>query len=149
MLADADKEGHTFWIASAYRSRERQQELIDEEAAALAEEGMSQEGALDEIYRETMPAGCSEHETGLALDILVSGHMVMDRSQEETAGNRWLRENCQEYGFVLRYPEDKSEVTGVNYEPWHFRYVGKRAARFLKAHGLTLEEFHQILANGL
>ncbi|HCT89935.1 MAG TPA: hypothetical protein DF613_00915 [Lachnospiraceae bacterium] len=145
MFADAADVGHTFWIASAYRSREKQQELIDEEADALMAEGMSREEALDEIYRETMPVGCSEHETGLALDILVSGNMEMDQSQEESVGNRWLRENCQDYGFVLRYPEDKSSVTGVDYEPWHFRYVGKRAARFLKNHGLTLEEFYQLL----
>lgn len=145
MFADAADVGHSFWIASAYRSREKQQELIDEEADALMAEGMSREEALEEIYRETMPAGCSEHETGLALDILVSGNMEMDQSQEESVGNRWLRENCQDYGFVLRYPEDKSSVTGVDYEPWHFRYVGKRAARFLKNHGLTLEEFYQLL----
>lgn len=145
MLADAGDVGHTFWIASAYRSREKQQALIDEEVEALTGEGMSREEALDEVYRETMPAGCSEHETGLALDILVSGNEEMDRSQEESLGNQWLRENCQDYGFVLRYPEDKSSVTGVDYEPWHFRYVGKRAARFLKNHGLTLEEFYQLL----
>lgn len=145
MLEEAADAGHTFWIASAYRSREKQQELIDEEVEMLVNEGLSRDSALDEVYRETMPAGCSEHETGLALDILVSGNEEMDRSQEETAGNQWLRENCQEYGFVLRYPEDKSAVTGVDYEPWHFRYVGKRAARFLKDHGLTLEEFYQIM----
>ncbi len=145
MFADAADAGHTYWIASAYRSRERQQELIEEEAAQLIREGMSREEALDEIYRETMPAGYSEHETGLALDILVSDNMEMDQSQEMSAGNQWLRENCHKYGFVLRYPEDKSEMTGVDYEPWHFRYVGKRAARFLQTHGLTLEEFYQIL----
>lgn len=145
MLADAEDAGYTFWIASAYRSREKQQELIDEEAEALTAEGMSREDALEAVYRETMPAGCSEHETGLALDILVSGNTEMNQSQEKSEGNRWLRDNCQEYGFVLRYPEDKSAVTGVDYEPWHFRYVGKRAACFLKDHGLTLEEFYQLL----
>lgn len=145
MFADAADAGHTYWIASAYRSRERQRELIEEEAAQLIREGMSREEALNEIYRETMPAGYSEHETGLALDILASDNMEMDQSQEMSAGNQWLRENCHKYGFVLRYPEDKSEMTGVDYEPWHFRYVGKRAARFLQTHGLTLEEFYQIL----
>lgn len=145
MLTDAEAQGYRFWIASAYRSRKKQQELIDEEAAVLEAEGMGRDRALEEIYRETMPAGCSEHETGLALDILVSENAAMDRSQEEAEGNRWLRNNCQEYGFVLRYPEDKSAVTGVDYEPWHFRYVGKRAACFLQAHDLTLEEFYQLL----
>ncbi len=145
MLEDAAEAGHTFWIASAYRSREKQQELIDEEVEMLVNEGLSRDSALEEVYRETMPAGCSEHETGLALDILASGNVEMDQSQGETEGNQWLRENCQDYGFVLRYPEDKSSVTGVDYEPWHFRYVGKRAARFLKNHGLTLEEFYQLI----
>lgn len=103
--------------------------------------GMSYRQAWRETCKETMPAGHSEHETGLALDILCSGNMKMDASQKKEPGNRWLRENCSRYGFILRYPEDKSEITGVSFEPWHFRYVGKQAAQYMQEQDITLEEF--------
>lgn len=141
MLADAAKEGYQYWIASAYRNRQKQQSLIDEDVRKLMNSGMSYESALAEVYKETMPAGCSEHETGLALDILCSGNTNMDSSQENEPGNKWLKENCYKYGFILRYPSDKSNITGVNYEPWHFRYVGKKAAALIMKNNLTLEEF--------
>lgn len=143
MLADAAEEGFQCWVASAYRSRQKQQDLIDEDVSKLMHSGMSYENALTEVYKETMPAGCSEHETGLALDILCSGNTRMDQSQENEPGNKWLKENCYKYGFILRYPSDKSGITGVNYEPWHFRYVGKKAATFIMKNNLTLEEFLQ------
>ena len=109
------------------------------------EKGMSYEQALKETYKETMPAGHSEHETGLALDILCSGNMARDRSQETEPGNLWLRENSWRYGFILRYPENKKSLTGINYEPWHFRSVGKKAAAYMHSHNLTLEEFWEEL----
>jgi D-alanyl-D-alanine carboxypeptidase len=141
MLADAGNAGYEYWIASAYRSRARQQELVDEDVEALMETGCSYEEALAETYRETMPAGHSEHETGLALDILCSGNTGMDVSQADEPGNKWLLAHCSEYGFILRYPADKEDVTGISYEPWHFRYVGKEAAAYIMEHGLTLEEY--------
>lgn len=144
MLADAEDAGYTYWIASAYRSKERQQELVDEDVSALMQQGMSREAALEEVYKETMPPGCSEHETGLALDILVTENTEMNQTQEDEPGNAWLRENCAAYGFILRYPKDKEDITGVHYEPWHFRYVGKRAAEFMEKYGLTLEEFYDL-----
>ncbi len=69
----------------------------------------------------------------------------MDVSQIDEPGNQWLRENCYKYGFILRYPENKSAVTGVNFEPWHFRYVGKEAAKYITKHHITLEEFYKKL----
>lgn len=141
MFSAASKEGYKYWIASAYRSRQKQQSLVDEDVRAFMNMGMSYEDALEEVYKETMPAGCSEHETGLALDILCTGNTQMDKSQEDEPGNKWLRENCHRYGFILRYPKDKEKITGVNYEPWHFRYVGKEAADFIKSNNMTLEEF--------
>jgi D-alanyl-D-alanine carboxypeptidase len=145
LLDTAREEGQALWIASAYRSRERQQELIDEDVWALEQKGEDYENALEETYRATMPAGHSEHETGLALDILCSGNTHMDESQADEPGNQWLMQHCQEYGFILRYPADKVDVTGIDYEPWHFRYVGKEAAQFITEHGLTLEEFMELL----
>ena len=143
MLAEAKEQGYSYWIASAYRSPEKQQRLVDEDVNAFISRGMSYEDALKEVYKETMPAGCSEHQTGLALDILCSGNTNMDVSQMEEPGNKWLRENCYKYGFILRYPEDKTQVTGVNFEPWHFRYVGKEAAQYIMKNHITLEEFYQ------
>jgi D-alanyl-D-alanine carboxypeptidase len=145
MLKAAQDAGYGYWIASAYRSRERQQELIDEDVAALMKKGYSYANALEETLMDTMPAGYSEHETGLALDILCSGNMNMDVSQADEKGNQWLVDHAAEYGFILRYPEDKVAVTEIEYEPWHFRYVGKEAAKYITENGLTLEEFWDIL----
>ena len=149
MLRAAGNEGYEYWIASAYRSRERQQELIDEDVTEYMQEGMTYEAALAKTLEETLPAGHSEHETGLSLDILCSGNTQMDLTQANEPGNRWLVEHCAEYGFILRYPKDKENVTGIAFEPWHFRYVGKEAAQFMSSRGLTLEEFFIILKNPL
>lgn len=147
MLADADKQGYSYWIASAYRSPSKQQSLIDEDVNAFMAKGMTYEAALEEVYKETMPAGCSEHQTGLALDILCAGNTNMDISQIEEPGNKWLRKNCYKYGFILRYPEDKCEITKINFEPWHFRYVGRQAAKYITKKHITLEEFYEKLGN--
>ncbi len=141
MLADAGEQGHHYWIASAYRSRQKQQQLVDEDVQNAMKKGLSHEEAQKDTYRETMPAGHSEHETGLALDILCAENNHMNTSQEKEAGNIWLRNNCHRYGFILRYPKGKESITGIHYEPWHFRYVGKEAAAYMKKHNLTLEEF--------
>lgn len=140
MLSSADKEGYTYWIASAYRSKEKQQKLVDEDVRKLMNQGMTYDDALKKTYEETMPAGYSEHETGLALDILCSNNTVMDQEQEYEPGNQWLRQNSYKYGFILRYPKDKVEVTKINYEPWHFRYVGRKMAKKMYEEKITLEE---------
>lgn len=145
LLAAAGEEGYQYWIASAYRSKERQQELVDEDVARYMAQGMSRQEALAKTYEQTMPAGKSEHETGLALDILCSENLNMDETQAEEPGNKWLVEHAHEYGFVLRYPAGKEKITGIFYEPWHFRYVGKEVAVFLRENELTLEEFWEIL----
>lgn len=145
MLRDAEKEGYHFWIASAWRSRKKQQRLVDEDVRKEMQKGASYEEALRLTYLETMPPGHSEHETGLALDILCSGNMKMDSSQEREPGNRWLRKNCHRYGFILRYPKDKKKITGINYEPWHLRYVGVEASKYMKERNMTLEEFWEVI----
>ena len=143
LLAAAGEEGHQYWIASAYRSRRRQQELVDEDVKRYMAQGMDYREAWAETYKQTMPAGCSEHETGLALDLLCSENVNMDITQAEEPGNRWLTEHAHEYGFILRYPKEKEGITDISYEPWHFRYVGKEAATFLYEQGWTLEELHE------
>ncbi len=147
MLTDAGGFGYQYWLASAWRSRERQQKLVDDDIQALLNKGMSYAEAEKEVYKETQPAGHSEHETGLAFDILCSNNPEMTLAQEQEPENQWLRENCWKYGFILRYPRDKEEFTEISYEPWHFRYVGKEAAKFMYRHNLCLEEFYQIAVN--
>lgn len=142
MLTDAGKEGYNYWIASGYRSAKKQQKLVDEDVRIGMNQGLSYEDALEKTYEETMPAGYSEHQTGLALDILASSNLNMDISQENTAENKWMKEHCYEYGFILRYPRYKENITKISYEPWHFRYVGKEAAEYIRKNNLTLEEFY-------
>ena len=89
--------------------------------------------------------GTSEHQTGLALDIVSAGYQLLDEAQEDTAEQKWLMEHCWEYGFILRFPEDKTEITGIGYEPWHYRYVGRETAEAIHKSGLCLEEYLQSL----
>ena len=85
--------------------------------------------------------GTSEHQLGLAVDLVSSEYTGLDERQEETGSYQWLVKHCAEYGFILRYPNDKTEITGIIYEPWHFRYVGVEAAREIMDQGICLEEY--------
>lgn len=85
--------------------------------------------------------GTSEHQLGLAVDIVSTKNQRLDRSQENTVEQRWLIQNSWKYGFVLRYPTNKNSITGVGYEPWHYRYVGKEHAKKINELGVCLEEY--------
>ena len=85
--------------------------------------------------------GTSEHETGLAVDIVDKSYQILDRKQEQTPVQQWLMDHCAAYGFILRYPTDKSALTGIGYEPWHYRYVGREAAAAIMEQGICLEEY--------
>lgn len=143
LLAAGEDAGYTYWIASAYRSREHQEEVMQRDIKTYMAQGMSYEEAVKKTNEVVMAPGYSEHETGLALDILCTGNMNMDVSQALEPGNQWLLENGYKYGFVLRYPEDKADITQIAYEPWHFRYVGREAAEYLWTNQMTLEEFYE------
>ena len=91
--------------------------------------------------KEVAVPGTSEHQLGLAVDIVDTQNQVLNRAQEDTAVQQWLMEHCYEYGFILRYPQDKSDDTGIIYEPWHYRYVGTEAALAIRDQGVTLEEY--------
>ena len=91
--------------------------------------------------------GTSEHEAGLALDIVASNYQELNEEQEKTPVQKWLMENCHKYGFVLRYPTEKKDITKINYEPWHYRYVGVKNATFMKEKNLCLEEYIEYLKN--
>lgn len=142
MLSDGKNLGLRFVVCSSYRSTELQHQLFEEDLNARMNKGMSYEEAYAATAAYTMPPGYSEHCTGLAVDIVSYYHQQLDEAQEDTAETRWLQSHCWEYGFILRYPSDKSSVTGIAYESWHYRYVGKEAAKFLTENNLTLEEYH-------
>lgn len=141
MLSDGNKEGYEFVIASAYRDAQYQEKLLKDDIRQLQKSGYSYEEAYNEAVRETMPSGYSEHETGLAVDIVAANYQMLDKKQELREENKWLRENCATYGFILRYPKDKESITGISYESWHFRYVGKEAATYIMNNNITLEEY--------
>lgn len=141
MLQDMSQAGLSPLICSSYRSQERQQELYDNKVQRVMAEGVSREEAQAEAARWVARPGTSEHQTGLAVDIVSLSNQMLDETQESTPEFQWLAENSWKYGFILRYPEDKSEKTGIAYEPWHFRFVGKEAAEEMHDLGLCLEEY--------
>lgn len=135
-------------ICSAFRTHDVQQSLYDREAEPFLAQGMSEEEAYEKAGESVAIPGTSEHECGLAVDIIDSGYQVLDDKQEETETQKWLMANCQDYGFILRYPNDKKDVTGIIYEPWHYRYVGKNHARYIMEKGICLEEYINELKQG-
>ncbi len=141
MLSDGRKEGLDFWICSAYRTIEKQTELYENKVRRLEAEGMSHEKALERAAAEVTRPGTSEHHLGLAVDIVARSYQMLDEKQEETPEQQWLMKNCWKYGFILRYPTEKTEETGIIYEPWHYRYVGKEAAKEIWEKGICLEEY--------
>ena len=135
MFDDARADGVYPLINESYRTAERQQQIMDQYIAGYEAEGDSHEEAVAKAEQLVAAPGCSEHQLGLALDI------VAEYDDDSTATWNWLLENSWRYGFILRYPEDKVEITGISYEPWHFRYVGKEAAQEITEQGLCLEEY--------
>lgn len=141
MLADGRKEGLDFWICSAYRTIEKQTDLYNDKVSRLQAEGMSYDEAFREAGTVVAYPGTSEHNLGLAADIVARDYQLLDDKQADTAESKWLKENCWRYGFILRYPTDKTKETGIIFEPWHYRYVGKKAAREIMEQGICLEEY--------
>ncbi len=123
------RTGQRIYVSSDYRTKEEQEQVIAE-----SEEGIA------------APVGCSEHQAGLALDVYVKGYGGM--SIIKTQAGRELAKICAEYGFVIRYPAEKEEITQTPYEPWHLRYVGRTHAAFMAEHGLCYEEYLQLLTPG-
>lgn len=141
MLQAAKKDGITLEVCSPYRTLDRQEYLFDRKIVRYMNRGMSYMEAYKLSARVVNVPGTSEHQIGLALDIYTDSYKTLDEGFGETAAGIWLREHCGEYGFILRYPKGKEYITGIEYEPWHFRYVGKAAAQEIMAQGLTLEEY--------
>ena len=137
MFDDARGDGYSLFVRAGYRSEEDQEDLMEDKIEAYRQEGYSQREAEHEAEKWVAKPGTSEHELGLAVDINAEG---------QTDGNRlyqWLAEHSWKYGFILLYPAEKEEITGIDYEPWHFRYVGKQAAKEMYEQDLCLEEYVQ------
>lgn len=143
MLEDARAEGLSPIICSSYRTIEKQTELFEAQTETYVAAGLSYDDALEKAKTAVAYPGTSEHNLGLAADIVATSYQLLDDAQGETAEVIWLHENCHKYGFILRYPEDKADITGIIYEPWHFRYVGVSAATEIMENGLCLEEYLQ------
>lgn len=127
MIDDAASQGVELLFCGAHRS------------------GVSQESRYERLANDAteIPAGTSEHHTALAADIVTPTHQGLDVGFADTDAGQWLAEHAWKYGFILRYPEGKEDITGYLYEPWHFRYVGPLHAKLIKDSGLCLEEYLQ------
>ncbi|MCR5518497.1 MAG: M15 family metallopeptidase [Lachnospiraceae bacterium] len=141
MFDDARKEGLSPVICSSYREMSYQQRLFDKAVNSLKAKGHNQQEAESLAATDTAIPGTSEHQLGLALDIVDINNQVLNDDQENTPVQQWLMANSYKYGFILRYPKDKVDVTGIMYEPWHYRYVGKEAAKEIYEKKITLEEY--------
>lgn len=135
MFDDMRSMGVDPFVREGLRSRKAQTEIIKNRINSYISEGYSKTEAEKIASREVAEPGTSEHELGLAVDI----NPKENSSSEEVYS--WLAENAYKYGFILRYPYDKESITGIEYEPWHYRYVGKEAAAEIYKEKITLEEY--------
>ncbi|MDD6502952.1 MAG: M15 family metallopeptidase, partial [Oscillospiraceae bacterium] len=146
MLADCKaRSGGIPVVCSSYRTQAKQQSLYDNKVKRLMKQGYSYETALTEAAKVVAVPGTSEHQLGLAVDIVDKSYQILDKKQETTAVQKWLMEHAWEYGFILRYPNGTTDLTGIIYEPWHYRYVGRDAAADIRDKGVTLEEYIEMI----
>lgn len=143
MMDDCRAAGLSPYICSSYRTYEKQNQLFENNVKALMAQGYSETEARTKTAQSIARPGTSEHQLGLAVDIVDINYQVLDEQQENTRVQQWLMEYCWEYGFILRYPTDKREITGITYEPWHYRYVGKEVAEVIHREGICLEEYYE------
>lgn len=136
MKKAATKDGISLWVVSAYRSQERQVTVFNNKVKEYMNMGYSKNQAYDKASKFVAIPGTSEHSLGLALDI-----NSLYQNFEKTKEFKWLYKNCAKYGFILRYPKDKTDITQINYEPWHYRYVGTTIAKEIMKDKICLEEY--------
>lgn len=141
MFADAEKAGVPLELVSAYRSIDLQDRLFTRSVNSYINQGYSKSEAIKKANYSRTFSGTSEHNTGLGFDILQKGSYYLTQQFENTAQFKWLIENAENYGFILRYDKDKVAKTGIMYEPWHFRYVGIEHAKKINELGYCLEEY--------
>lgn len=136
MYAAAKLSGCVLTPYSGYHTYALQENTFNRKVNFYVNKGMSAEEANQKASAQVLPAGCSEHNAGLAMDIVSASSDFIN-----TKEYKWLCENAYNYGFILRYPEDKTAITGMNFEPWHWRYVGTQAAKEMKEKNQCLEEY--------
>ena len=142
MIDDCIAAGNDPLVVSGYRTMEKQELLFHNKILRLVQyDGVLWDDAPEIAARSVARPGTSEHQLGLAVDIIDYNYPYLNEEQETMPTQQWLMEHCWDYGFILRYPNDKSEITGIIYEPWHYRYVGVEYAREIRDLGLTLEEY--------
>ncbi|MBR5485088.1 MAG: M15 family metallopeptidase [Oscillospiraceae bacterium] len=141
MIADARKDGVELLVCSAYRPVESQTRLFNNKVNEWMSVGKSKDEAVALTSALIAVPGTSEHHTGLALDIVTPSYQSLDEGFAKTSAFAWLDKHAADYGFIMRYPADKTDITKIDYESWHYRYVGVEAAREIKAGGLCLEEY--------
>lgn len=147
MMDDCSAAGGHPYICSAYRSEQKQKELFDNKVLrVMILEGATLQEAPEIAEQSVARPGTSEHQLGLAVDIIDRYYTQLDEGQEDTDTQKWLMENCWRYGFILRYPNGTTDITGIIYEPWHYRYVGRAYAEEITRMGLTLEEYLELRA---
>lgn len=145
LVAAAKAAGYDMQLCSAYRTVQKSAELYARQVKQWIGYGYDEETAKVEAAKWVAPPGTSEHHTGLAMDLVSSDYWGqysdLEHAYENFDSFKWMVSHCAEYGFILRYPKDKQDVTGITYEPWHYRYVGKEAAVYIMENGLCLEEY--------
>lgn len=141
MLNACEEAGYRPVVCSAYRTNSYQEYLYQRKVDFYLQQDYEQEEAETLAATVVARPGTSEHQLGLAVDIVDAKYPYLDEQQEDTATQQWLMEHCWEYGFILRYPVGTMESTGIIYEPWHYRYVGLEVAKEVNALGVTLEEY--------
>ncbi len=143
MIASMRKDGiNSMWIQSAYRDESLQTTLFNDKVAQYMKQGNTKEKAEELTMQTINKPGTSEHNLGLSIDF-----NYVNLQFETTSAFKWLEKNAKEYGFILRYREDKEDITKVDYEPWHWRYVGKENAEKINELDMCLEEYIEYLKN--
>lgn len=145
LIAAAKEDGISLAIVSGYRTMDRSRLLYNNKIAEYKNMGYDEASAKVEAAKWVAPPGTSEHHSGLAMDIVSADYYTKYSDLVEAFENDkeaiWLKDNCARFGFILRFPKDKTEITGINFEPWHFRYVGEEHAKKIMEQGLCLEEY--------
>ena len=149
----AKQAGISLTMVSAFRSVATQQALIQQNIQQNINSGMNEEDARAATMRVMQDPKTSEHTSGLAFDVVGTDYFNRTPSDQLLTANfandpsaKWLAENAARFGFILRYPQNRFDITGIDFEPWHFRFVGIPAAEYIKAHNITLEEYIEMLS---
>lgn len=145
MFAAAEKAGVPLQMVSPYRSIQKQDRLFTESVNYYMKQGYPESEAIKKANVSRTFTGTSEHNTGFGFDILEKGNWTLTEGFDKTPQFKWLLENAENYGFILRYQKDKTDITGIMYEPWHFRYVGTQHAKEINSKNMCLEEYIEYL----